>query len=221
MKESTIIFLRTAILFFQIVAAIVGILLYKKWKNASIEIIILYLVIIVLAELMGYSLGILKMYHYKNVLYKYLVLPFEFFSVAYFYYSIAINKFQKKSTLMLAVLFTICWLIELLFLDNISLPFSSFSYSIGNLFFLIFVFSYGYQLLQTDEFIQFYKQANFWISFAWLLFYLLSFPYYLLFNTLVQHYYKTIYLPYQCIVIFLNYIMYSIFIATLIWTKPK
>jgi hypothetical protein len=221
MKESTIVFLRTSILLFQFIAALVGILLYKKWKGTSIKIIIQYLLIILMAESIGYLLGVYKLYTYNNMLYKYLVLPFEFFSIAYFYYSIALTTFQKKSTQFLAVLFTICWLIELFFLDNITLPFSSFSYSIGNVFFLIFVFNYGHQLLQSERLIQFYKQANFWISFAWLLFYLLSFPYYLLFNILAKQYYQSIYLPYHIIVIFLNYIMYSIFIGTLIWTKPR
>lgn len=218
--EQTIILLRSLILFFQIAAALTGLLLIKKWEKTTIRFFIIYLVVITTCEIAGYYLGKNELYIAKGYLYKYGVLPFEFLFFSFFFYKILATAKSRQLIATCVVLFLISWVFETVFLDDKNLPFSSLSYSVGNLFLLIYFFMYLNFLTDSEKLLSFYRDAVFWVVVGLLIFYLGSFPYYLVFNTIAKNYYKSIYLPYHLIVIFLNYIMYSIFIAALICTKP-
>lgn len=219
--EQTIILLRSLIIIFQIAAALTGLLLMNKWKTTPVRYFIIYLFVIALCEIAGYFLGENHLYITKGYLYKYGVLPFEFFFFSFFFYKILDSKISKRVITTCALLFLLCWIFEIIFLDNQYLPFSSFSYSVGNLFLLIYIFSYFNCLAVSEKILFFYKEPFFWITAGLMIFYLGSFPYYLIFNTIAKNYYRTIYLPYHLIVIFMNYLMYSIFTFALICTKPS
>lgn len=221
MPEQTIIFLRSLILFFQMAAALTGLLLINKWKTTAMKLFIFYLLIITVCEIAGYYLGQKEMYIAKGYLYKYGVLPFEFFFFSFFFFQILSSKKSRTMIAAFVILFSISWIFETIFLDNQNLPFSSLSYSVGNVFLLVYLFNYFNQLTDSEKILSFYKEPLFWVSVGLLVFYLVSFPYYLIFNTIAKNYYRSIYLPYHLIVIFLNYLMYSIFTFAIICTKPK
>jgi hypothetical protein len=221
MSEQLIIELRYCIKYFELAAAITGLLFWKKWKHTEIRYLVIYLLIITLSEFTGNLLGRYNLYEAKGYLYKYFVLPFEFLFVTFFFFKISILPGKKKFFGGFTIIYVCAFIIERLFWDGIKLPFNSFSYSIGVVIFLSYIFSYLKNLVQSDELLDFYKLPSFWVVTGLFIFYLVSFPYYLLFNFLVKSYYKEIFLPYQVIVIFLNYIMYSIFIFNFIWTKPR
>lgn len=221
MSEEKIILLRSLIKFFELAAALTGLLLWKKWKISLIKYFVLYLLVICFCEFTGYFLTKGNMIVAKGYLYKFFVLPFEFSFYTFLFYKTLNDCVSKKIISVCYVSFILCWLFEILFLDKSSLPFSSFSYSVGNIFLLLIIFRYFSLLIKSNQLLSFFQEPIFWISIGAMIFYLGSFPYYLLFNTLAKNYYKDIYLPYHLIVIFMNYIMYTTFICTFIWTKPK
>jgi hypothetical protein len=221
MTEEEIIFFRSLIKFFEMAAAVSGLLFWQKWRVSPIRFLIIYLVIICLTEFTGFFLGKEGMYTAKNMLYKYFVLPFEFTFFLFLFGKHLPDVLSKKILRWSFIMFILCWISELLFIDKNWMPFSSFSYSAGNLFLLIIIFRYFAVLIKSEKLLLFYKEPQFWISAGALIFYLGSFPYYLLFNSLVKNYYEELYLPYHIIVIFLNCFMYGVFSITLLWAKPR
>ncbi len=221
MSEELIIELRYAIKYFELLAAVAGIIYLKKWRNDATRYLVLYLLVITAAEFLGNWFGRIEMYSAKNYLYKWFVLPFEFTFFTFFFYKIVKIQHQKFIFLMLVSVFICCFAFEKIFLDNVKLPMNSFSYSVSVIIILFFIFCYLKNLIRSSEILNFYKSSIFWIVTGLFIFYLISLPYYLLFNSLVKYYYKEIFLPYQLLVIILNYIMYTIFTANFIWTKAK
>ena len=221
MTDETIIALRGAVKYFELAAAVTGIGYWSKWKNSPVKYFIIYLAVIAAAEFTGNMMGNANLSVLKNYWYKLFVLPFEFLFLAFFFWKHVVSGPGKNLIPVMALIYAGSFIIEGLFLDYPTLPFSSFSYSIANILLLLMIIMYYKRLVNSEKLIFFYKEPFFWIVTGLLIFYLGSFPYYLLFNMLVNKFYEEIYLPFQVIVICLNYIMYAIFIFTFIWTKPR
>lgn len=219
MLEQLIIDLRPLIKYFELGAGLIGLLYFNKWKKSAFFVLPIYLIVISCSEFTGAWLRDIGRMDYYYILYKYFVLILEFITPVFIFSKS--NLLNKKWLRLMIVLFFLCWLAEVIFLTNSKLPFTSLSYSMGNIFLTIIIFMYFRQLIYGDGLLTFKQDSYFWYSVALLIFYLGSFPFYLLFNTLAKKYYLEIYLPYYLVVIFLNFIMYSLFAAMFIWTRPK
>lgn len=219
MLEQLIINLRPFVKYFELGAGLIGLLYSTKWKKSPFIILPFYLIAISCSEFFGAWLRDTGRTNYYYSLYKYFVLILEFITPVFIY--LRSGLLSKKWLGTIAAIFFLAWLAEVIFLTNSKLPFTSFSYSVGNILLSIIIFMYFRQLISGNQLLAFKRDPYFWYATGLLIFYLGSFPFYLLFNTLAIKFYKDIYLPYNLIVIFLNLTMYTLFSAMFIWTKPK
>lgn len=219
--EEIVLILKPFIKYFELLAAIAGILSFKKWKNTTLQWLIFYLWIIVVFEFIGSYLSKLNLPIINGNLYKYFVLPFEFLFWLLF---LRLNIESKKNKKVIAVFiasFLATLVIELVWFKKIYFTFSSIYYSVGSVLLLPTLFFYFQELVSSNRILSFYRQPLFYIFSGVLIFYMGSLPFYLLFNFIQEKYYDTVFLPYYFIAILFNFFMYTLFAIAFIWTKPK
>jgi len=141
------------------------------------------------------------------------------FSFFLFYKAFKDTKF-KLVPILCIVLYIVSWIIDMLFLSGKHNFFYSFSYTVANLLLLILLLIYFSQLVFSDAILTFQHNMMFWISTGFLIYYMGSFPYYGLRNTLALKHYS-LYVRYSYLEYLLNCIMYIMFTLSFIWGKPN
>jgi len=216
---SAILLFKDSITFFIAASAIAGLVTWRKWKGNYLKWMPVYLIVLLLCEIAGYYWGLHKNYNAVRLLYQFFVIPMEISFVCRLFYNSLPVKFRKL-TFVMWLIYLLCWLLEISIFKNSSHVFLSLSYTIGNVVILILLLCYFINLVTSDDILNFKTDIMFWISTGMLLFYLGTFPYYGLYNIMAEKYLGS-FINYTWIMIFLNYSMYSLFIAGFIWGKAK
>lgn len=204
----------------ELIACITGFIFFKNLKNSFLKYFPYYLLFIIIAESTGFILKTAELKTASKIWFNYLVIPVEFL----FFYWIFYRSFAGTKYRVLPVVFSFfyiaCWMTDIFLLSDMTFWFYSFSYTIGNLLLLILIFRYFFNLTQSDDILYFKNNMLFWISGGLLLFYLGTFPYYGLLNT-IAYTQKEIHSIYRYVVIVLNALMYLMFTFSFIWGKPN
>lgn len=206
---------KDALIGFELLAGIVGLIKWQNIKNTYWKYFPFYLILIALLENTLYYWLSPKL---VNNLEAFVVIPFEFLFFFWLFY----RNSQKKSFILIGFfVYLLSFFMEMVFAEKVkSGLFLSFSYSIGNLILLIFILQYFYKLAYSDRILYFYKERMFWVAFGLLVFFLGTFPYFGLYNLLLTKYFNLL-ISYTWVEIFLDYAMYLLFAASFIWGKEK
>jgi hypothetical protein len=213
-----LIYLSQAVKFFELLAAIVGFLYWKKIIKTPFKWMPIYLLLLFGGEMLAFYLTKQKLITEKFILYNWILIPLQFL---FFYWLFATNvKALKKAALLFAIIYIIFLASDNLYLSNKKFIFSSISYSIGSTMLLLLIVGYIINLTKDDTILNFKRQYLFWISIGLMVFYLGSLPYFGLRNTLFNNY-NSLFINYTWIIPFLNYTMYTLFILSFIWGRQK
>ena len=214
--ETLLIILRSA----ELMACIAGLVYWKKIRTSVFKWFFFYLCFIVVSECIG-KFTQASAYEQINLAYfNYFEIPTEFlFFFWLFYHTRAFERF-KKLPLICAALYLVSWLTDMLYFSKMKFSFYSFSYTIGTLLLLVVVLRYFILLVTSNNILSFWKDMLFWICTGLLVYYLGTFPYYGLRNTLVDHY-PGLYYTYSYIIYILNSLMYILFTFSFVWGKPS
>ena len=219
-------------LFFEILAAVTGLVLFNKYRHTVAKYFIYFLVYIVLMVILGrytYLVGNNGVFSFlegtlleRN--YWWFTLFWKIVAVVFFgwYYSkILHNKLHKKILKITTFSFIIISLIIILL--NLKLYFTNSIPSIGILGALIIlqcVYYYFVEILTNEKVLNFHKSLAFYISCAILLFWLIKTP-----LAFFEPYYRKSDMDYVnlrgYINLFVNTFMYLIFTVGLIVSKPE
>jgi len=216
---STILLFKDCITIFEAVAAVTGFITWNKWKNHYFKWVPIYLLVLVFCECAGYYLGLTKNYDAVKTLYMFFVIPFEISFICWLFYRNLSARF-KSLVVILWVTYFISMILDHILFDGKDYVFMSLSYTVGNAVILILVLCYFYTLLLSAGILHFKSDIMFWISAGLLIFYLGTFPYYGLYNTMAKHYMGS-FISYTWVMIFLNYAMYILFTIGFICGKAK
>lgn len=220
------------ILFFEILAAVTGLVLFNKYKNTDAKYFIYFLVYIVIIVVVGrYSYLVLNdgIFNFLDgtVLernYWWFTLTWDILAPAFFgfYYSKILNNIVRKKILKTSVIIFLVVSIIIILL-NLNLYFTSSMKSIsvlGALIILECVFFYFMEILQSDKLLTFNKSLNFYISCAILIFWLIQTP-----LVFFEQYYRKLDMEYVNLRGFINLFvisfMYITYTIGLIVSKPK
>jgi hypothetical protein len=204
----------------ELCALICGVITFKKWRHTHFSYLIYYLVWIVVTEAIGRQLDGPEYYKYDWILYTFFIVPLEFF---FFYWLIQKSiKHSAKSKLVFSfsILFLIAFVFEMYFVKHDRPYFNSFSNSLGAIGLLILILQYFRELVTSNDILNFKRSMIFYIAFGLFCFYIISLPYYGLYNTLVYDYFS-IFKAYKPIVLIMSSIMYLLFSFGFIWAKPN
>jgi hypothetical protein len=201
-------------------AFITSLIYWRKIKNTYWKWFSFYLFFIVVSECVGLYFAIAKKNTENIAFYNYCVIPIEFiFFILLFRRSFKQTKLKWLPIVCLCIYFT-SWLMDIFFFGKWEFIFNSFSFTIGNLLLLILILSYFIQLVTSNAILTFRHNMLFWVSLGLLIYYLGSFPYYGLRNTLAKNF-QDVYITYTYIMYVLNCLMYLMFTISFIWGKPN
>ncbi len=203
------------LLIVECMATIAGLLTWRKYKYNYHKRFIIYLLILVVFEVL-YWLFILNNKGTLAALMHEIVIPFEILFINWLFYKI-LNIKNKKLILSGTVIYVSSLLFEKTLLSNVTYYFQSLSYTVGNLFILIYIILYFIQLVKSNKILVFKKLTEFWIVCGLLVFYLGTFPFYGLYNELAKN--LDIFMPVAWVATSLNYCMYLLFTIGFIWGK--
>lgn len=206
--------------YFELIAAIIGVINFKKIRGTHWKFFPLFLFILFCLECYGQFLSNNNNYKANINLYKLIVIPFLFCYYNFIFYNILIKKRHTLFGLGL-ILFVLSLIFEYTIFKTSHPFYASLSLGITNVFFLIYCVLYYIELINSEALITFYKLMPFWFCTGMLVFYLGCLPYFGLYNILATKFYNSIFLPYTWVFVTLNYLMYSLFSIGFIWTKKK
>ena len=210
--------LDTSLFVCELVSCIAGFLFYQKLRNTYWKSFPNYLAFIVAAELPGKYFLAHRMYNACKMFYNLFEIPVEFLFFYWVFHMYLKTTRYKRLPVLFVVTYLICWLADNLYLSKMSFWFS-FSYTCGNLFLLVLILVYFIGLVTSDAILNYKTNMLFWVSTGLLLFYLGTFPYYGLRNTLIYNY-KNLYTTYSYIMYVLNCLMYMMFTLSFVYGRP-
>lgn len=216
----------------EILAAVTGLLLYKKYKFTVAKFFIWFLVYLSICDFLGSYVKYIKNDGFLNFLRETVFERNFWWSTIYwkigaiiffaFFYQkilkkrifIAIIKYSSLFFLVFSIIYII-----LNWNDYFSRFFPIISILGAIIIFLCTVF-YFIEVLQSDKILTFYKSLNFYISFAIFIWWLIITPliFYDIYNSNKDL--NFMFLKWE-IYLFANIFMYSIFTFALIWCKPQ
>lgn len=210
------LFLYTQFLFVAMALATgAGFTTYKKWKKGYIKWFVFYLSLITI--LVGINSVLI---HFKKqnefVVLNQATVAIEMLFINWFFYKSLPSRFK-----ILPVIGSLFYCSALVFekynFVNSGYYFESLSYTVGNLFTLVYAIIYFIDLIGSDKLLHFYRLATFWIVLGILIFYLGTFPFFGLYNELIKN--LAIFTPAAWVATTLNYTMYILFSIGMIWGK--
>lgn len=197
-------------------AAIAGCLTWNKWKRNYFKWFVIYLLIILIFELSTHLLVFFKMLE-EVILVKQIVVPIEILFINWFFYKTLIGS-KKKIIIAGAAVYLTALILEKTLVDAAGYYFQSLSYTVGNLFILVYLILFFIEFANSEKILAFKKQTIFWIALGMLIFYLGTFPFFGLYNELMKN--MDVFIPIAWAATGLNYCMYILFTIGLIWGKP-
>jgi len=218
--------LRFFVPYAELIASVVGILYFYKYKQTPLRYFLYLLCYITFTEFFaGYAseTGVLIFYTDENgnhyTVWFYNVLKFITFNTLYYmYYKSLITIKFKNWIKFFAFIYIGVFIFNWLFIQNFILENSESPHIIGSIFLTIIILFYFIELLKSDKIIIFHRLLLFWISIGLLLFHTGTIPFTLKLNGYML--FPGIHKLFS-IVYILAIIMYSIFTFGFIWSKKE
>jgi len=216
----------------EILAAVTGLLLYKKYKFTAAKYFICFLVYLSLCDFLNsyvhyiYNDGFLSFlkdtvfiwnYWWSTIYWKIGAIMFFVF----YYNKILENKIFKTSIKYSGWFFFLFSVVYIIFnWDDYFIRFFPIISILGAIIIFLCTIFYFIEVLLSDKILTFYKSINFYISAAIFIWWLIITPlvFYDIYNSNKD--WNFIFLKWQ-IYLFANIVMYSTFTFALIWCKPQ
>ncbi len=204
------------VLWLELLAALVGILYYKKLKDTYWKWFVYYLVTIFIFE--AYSKWGLESHpDWRRYFYNYLVIPFEF---VFFYWLYAVKSLERKRLFWTSVAIYACFHVLSFFIFYNNEILNSLSYTVGVLCLIIMTFFEFQKQVKSDSIIQFQENKMFYINVGIILFYVGTLPFFS-FDRYLYFHMPEIWSYYHTFFLFDVNALSLLFIASFIWGKPK
>lgn len=206
---------------FELVAFITGILYWNEVRNSFWKWFVVYCGIVFLTEVSGKLIG----YGLQNPalnanLYFFFGIPVQVLFFFWFFYQWFERKNDKLIPLIGVFIYIAAWVVELLFLREKKMWFSSFSYLIGNVIIFQMLLVCFFRFVNSNEVLYYKRSRIFWVGTGMLLFYTGTLPFYGLRNYWYFNY-KEVFYPYWAATYILGSLMYLFFAFAFIWGKQK
>jgi hypothetical protein len=224
MNRETIDILNWILRLFECLAAVTGLYYWSTIKHSYWKWFALYLCFIAISELFGWLLSQIDRPDLNRNFYHYLVIPVEFIFFFWLFARQSAGHTIKRLAILATLSFVSCWAIDTFLLNTVFYKtlywFSSLSYTIGNLFLLLFCMHFLIRLARSNDILHFKHNPMFWVCIGLLIFYMGTAPYYGLRNMLYKNY-TDVFWTYTKLGFIFNYSMYSLFITSFLCRVPN
>ncbi len=157
---------------FEIIAAIIASVFYKKYAESFLKYFLAMLWIIVFVEGLVWSLKRNGVVLQNNFIYNVLNVLQNIFYFVLYYRNLRSKLYRKwiigfMASYMAAVVINFMWIQKL----TITAPFNSYTFTIGAIFLIITIGLFLVEILNTEKILYFTRYLMFWISIGLLIFY--------------------------------------------------
>jgi hypothetical protein len=178
-----------ALNFFELLACLVGFANWHKIKNSYWKFFPMYLALIFISEIGAeYLYHILRLNYVSNNIYFFFTMPLQFFFFFWLFSKWYHNLKERNWAYLGAAIYVVSWMAELLYLGESNLNLLSFSYTIGNIVLLVLILQFFIIFVKSDKILFYYHEPMFWVCLGLLIFYLMSLPFFGMWNTLRKQY---------------------------------
>jgi hypothetical protein len=157
--------------FLEVLSLLVAIFYIKQYKESYYTYFVAYLFTLVFIETLGV---VLRQYGILSAPYYNIYTFFEYNLIAIIYYKLTKERKSHKLIFYLIGLFNIFYFIGFYFRTL-----QDYSYLLGAITVCVFMIVYLKELLKSDSILIFQKHLPFWITVAFLIYYLTTVPFYL------------------------------------------
>ena len=157
--------------YFEILTGIIALILCKKYLKPYYKFFLIYAIVTVLFESLG---KLIRIYELPNGIQLFNIYTFfEYNLIAIIYYKLTKEVFSHKWIKYLMTLFNLIYLTSFVFITL-----QSYTVLLGAVIVSSFMILYLKELLNSDKIINFKRDLSFWITIAFLLYYLTTIPFY-------------------------------------------
>lgn len=153
-------------------------------------------------------------------MYRYFGIPIQFLFYFWLFRKYFFDSAQRYWPVAGLIIYVLSWLGEMFFFEKAKYWFMSFSYTIGNIVLLVLIITFFIKFIHSEQILKYRESTMFWVCLGLLSFYLGTFPFYALRNTLF-HNYNEVFNIYYHVNFILDYLMYIFFTIAFIWGRPK
>jgi hypothetical protein len=205
----------------ELLSCIIGFVYYRKLQSTKWRLLPFYLLLIFVFEMLGRYLATnSSLIRYNPMLFNYVSFPTQFLFFFWIFYREPYFEKVKKIILSAAAIYLLAVVADALYFSEKKYFFHSFSYSIGNVFLLIMLIKYFYELSISEEILGFSYSLMFWFSLGVVVYYIGTLPLWSLRNLLAFKH-PDIFFPYAIAGLFMSICMYCLFIVGIIKCKRK
>lgn len=207
--------LNKILLLSEIMAAIIAILKFKKFKNSYWKWFIYYLVFIAISEI-SYKYVLTHIQIFEDYYYPFFVIPLEFIFIFWLY---SYKSLNNKKLFWISIGIFLISLIPYFIFDEKTTTIKSLNYIVGAfLISIMIILEYKKQMI-SDDILKFRENMMFYVNTAVGIFYVGTLPFYA-FNGLLWND-KEIFYNYYMLFLLTNISMYILFSIALLWGKPN
>lgn len=157
--------------FLEVLTLLVAIFYIKKYKESYYSYFVAYLSALVFIETLGV---VLRQYGVLSAPYYNIYTFFEYNFIAIIYYKLTKEEKSHKLIFYLIGIFNVFYFTGFYYQDL-----QDYSYLLGAITVCVFMIFYLKELLKSDSILIFQKHLPFWITVAFLIYYLSTVPFYL------------------------------------------
>jgi hypothetical protein len=193
-----------------------------RWKQRVWKRLPLYISLIALGEWTGWYLIKINQGKWNPALYSFIIHPITFVFLYWIFGQY--EKEQKRSSQLwrvFSILTALACIADRFFFSAQKLWFSSFSYLVGTLLLCMLLIRFFLRYLFSNQIFGFGRDIMFWFCSTLFIYYMGTFPFFAMRNTLANLYYDEIFMPYFYVQITLSALMYISFFIIYTCTKPK
>ena len=205
-------------------AFLAGLLTRRKYKDHYLKWFAVYLGVIFATEIVAEITGhVLKEREIMYRIYFFFAIPLQFLFFFWLFSKWYPDQSRKRWSYIGAGVYFFAWWVEFLFLQEKRLAFQSFSYTIGNIILLLLILQFFIDFINSDRILFYDREPMFWICLGLLVFYLMTLPFFGLWNTLAARHIK-FFSHYWYLQMVLNCGMYIFFALSFLlgkWKRPS
>jgi hypothetical protein len=205
----------------ELLAAVSGFVYWNKIRDSYWKWFPFFLLIIFITEVVAIYLSFgLKRNDLNVYLYGYFGIPLQFLFYCWLIAQYLKPYKERKWPLFGAAIYVASWIVDMAYLSAYKFVFTSFSYTVGNVVLLVLIILFFVKFINSEDILKYKLSMMFWVCLGLLVFFLGTFPFYALRNTLYSDFRKVFYVYHDVNFVLVD-IMYILFCIAFIWGKPR
>jgi hypothetical protein len=214
----TMLQLHNLYILFGCLFATAGVLLHRDLVKTKLVTLPLYFTINTLLNIYGDHLRTTGTS--SAVFMNLLTIPMEMYYFIWLFYHFISSKALKTTAIVLALLYSVLFITDVLFNQHEYPYLFVRSYTMGTFSLVILSIACLFEVMNSERLINFYRFPEFWICTGILLFYLVTYPFHLHWNKITVNFLNVFYNKRIYFYLFM-YLAYSCFLMALICVKWK